>query len=152
MKFKFKKLLKYIIITFLIGSFFAIFINNSDIYTELNKPLDVPSIVFPIVWTILYLLMAISLYIISESNSSLKNKAIKSYVSQLIVNSFWTLFFFGFRLYTFSFIWLLLLIVLVVIMIINFYRINKIAGLINIPYFLWLLFAAYLNYNIIILN
>lgn len=142
-----KKLLKYIVVTFLIGSFFAIFINNRELYAELNKPIDVPSIVFPIVWSILYLLMSISIYLTS-SNKDAK----KIYFLQLIVNSLWTLVFFGFRWYTFSFIWLLLLITLVTIMVIKFYKINKVATYINIPYLLWLLFAAYLNLGIIILN
>ena len=152
MKINLKKLLIYIIITFLIGSFFALFINNMNLYNNLNKPINIPGIVFPIVWSILYLLMGISVYIISESNDSNKKQAIKTYFVQLIVNSLWTLIFFGFKLYILSFIWILLLTVLVVIMIIKFYKINKLAGLINIPYLLWLLFASYLNLGIILLN
>ena len=152
MKINFKKLLFYIFITFFIGSFFVIFINNTSLYNSLNKAINIPSIVFPIVWSILYLLMAISLYMISKSNNINKNNSIKVYFTQLIVNSLWTLIFFGLRLYVLSFIWILLLIVLVVIMIVKFYEIKKLAGIINIPYLIWLLFAAYLSFSIIILN
>lgn len=152
MKINYKKLLLYIVITFLIGSFFAIFTSNNETYQSLNKIIEVPGIVFPIVWSILYLLMAISAYIISESDDPNKTKALKNYFSQLVVNSLWTLIFFGFKLYTFGFIWILLLIALVILMIYNFYKIKKIAGYLNIPYLLWLIFAAVLNISIVVLN
>ncbi|MBE6154540.1 MAG: tryptophan-rich sensory protein [Firmicutes bacterium] len=152
MKINYKKLLLYIVITFLIGSFFAIFTSNNETYRSLNKIIEVPGIVFPIVWSILYLLMSISAYIVSESNDRNKNKALKIYFIQLIVNSLWTLIFFGFKLYAFGFIWILLLISLVVLMIYNFYKIKSVAGYINLPYILWLIFAAFLNISIVILN
>ncbi len=152
MKINYKKLILYILLTFLIGSFFAIFINDYNTYNNLNKIINVPSIVFPIVWSILYLLMGISLYIVSKSNNIDKNRAKKIYFSQLIVNSLWTLIFFKFKLYILSFIWILLLIVLVIIMIIKFYNINKKSGLLNIPYLIWLIFASILSLSVIILN
>lgn len=152
MKINYKKLIMFIIVTFAIGSLFAFLTGNNSLYSTLNKPINVPSIVFPIVWSILYLLMAISAYMISESNDYNKETALIIYFIQLIVNSLWTLFFFGLRLYLFSFFWILLLIVLVCIMIYKFYKINKIAGYLNIPYLLWLIFAAYLNYMIYYLN
>jgi len=152
LKINFKKLFFYIIITFVIGNLFAIFLNDLEFYKSLEKGIDVPSIVFPIVWSILYLLMSISAYMVDVSNNYNKDSALKSYYLQLIVNSLWTLIFFGFKLYTLAFIWIILLIILVVIMIRKFYNINKISGLINIPYLLWLVFAAYLNLSIVILN
>ncbi len=151
MKINFKSLLLCIIITFFIGSFFSFFI-NSDSYVELNKIVDIPNYVFPIVWSILYLLMALSLYIVYESYGYNKKDAIKIYFLQLLINSLWTLIFFGFKLYMFGFIWILLLIVLVSIMIIKFYKINKIAGLLNISYLFWLIFASILNLSVVILN
>lgn len=151
MKVDIKKLLFYIIITFLIGSFFTLF-NNVSLYDDLNKAVDIPRIVFPIVWSILYLLMAISAYMISETMSPNKFAALKLYFVQLIVNSLWTLIFFGLRQYVLSFIWIILLIVLVIWMIIKFYRIRKVSGFINVPYLLWLLFASFLTLSIIILN
>lgn len=151
-KINFKKAFIYVLTTFLIGNIFSLFINSKDYYTKLNKEPNVPSIVFPIVWTILYLIMSISVYIISQSVDIDKKKAIKIYYLQLIINSLWTLIFFEFHLYILSFIWIILIIVLSLIMIIKFYKINKVAGIINIPYLLWLLFALYLNFSIIILN
>ena len=151
MRINFKKLIFYIIITFIIGNIFTLFI-NTELYNNINKGIDIPGIVFPIVWSILFLLMAISAYIISESNNLNKISALKSYFIQLIFNSLWTLIFFGLRTYTLSFVWIIVLILLVINMITKFYNIKKIAGLINIPYIIWLLFAAYLNLSIIILN
>lgn len=151
MKINIKKLIFSIVITFIIGGFFAIF-TNMDFYKNLNKPFDVPAIIFPVVWSVLYILMGISLYLISSSNSQEKNRAILIYYIQLITNSLWTLFFFGLKWFLFSFFWIILLIILVFIMIYEFYKINKIAAYINIPYLLWLLFAAYLNYSIYYLN
>lgn len=152
MKINLKKLLIYIIITFLIGNLFAFFILSNNTYNNLNKPFELPSVVFPIVWTILYLLMSISAYIVSESNDINKKGALKIYFIQLIFNSLWTLIFFGFKQYVLAFIWLILLIILVMLMIIQFYRIKRLSGILNIPYLFWLIFAAYLNLSIVVLN
>ena len=121
-------------------------------YNSLNKPFDVPSIVFPIVWVILYILMGISIYIVSEDKYKDKTKAYTLYIVQLIMNSLWTLFFFGFNWYTFSAIWIILLLIAVILMIISFFKIDKKAAYLQIPYVLWLLFALYLNVSIAIMN
>ena len=121
-------------------------------YGDLNKPFDVPSIVFPIVWVILYIFMGISIYIISEDKYKDKTKAYTLYIVQLIMNSLWTLFFFGFNWYTFSAIWIILLLIAVILMIISFFKIDKKAAYLQIPYVLWLLFALYLNVSIAIMN
>lgn len=153
MKINWKKLIIITIVTFIVGSFFSIFtMNNMDTYKELAKPFEVPAVVFPIVWSILYLLMSISYYIVSESNDKGRNNALIIYGVQLVINSLWSLIFFGFGAYLFSFIWIILLIVVVIIMIISFFKINKTAGWLQIPYLLWLIFAAYLNFMIYVLN
>ncbi|MEG2283563.1 MAG: TspO/MBR family protein [Bacilli bacterium] len=152
MNINWKRLLIFIMLTFFIGSFFAIFINNSNLYNSINNAIEIPNYIFPIVWSILYLLMGISIYIVMESKSINKSKAINIYILQLLVNSTWTLLFFGFKLYILSFIWIILLIVLVIIMIYRFYNINKLSGLLNLPYLVWLIFAAYLSFFVIILN
>lgn len=153
LKINWKKLIVFILVTFIIGGFFSFFINSRGFYNSLEKPpLSPPGVLFPIVWSILYVLMGISLYLVSESNSTNKEQSYLIYIVQLVVNSLWTLLFFGFGLQFVSFLWILLLIVLVVIMIINFYKANKLAGLLQIPYLLWLLFAAYLNLAIFIIN
>lgn len=128
---------------------------NMDNFDTLNKPKSTPpAILFPIVWTILYILMGISSYLIycNKTDQKFKNRACFVYIIQLIVNSLWTLFFFRLNMILFAFIWLLLLILLVIIMIIKFYNIKPIAAYLQIPYILWLLFAAVLNFSIYLLN
>lgn len=152
-KINFKLLFSIIGITFLVGNLFSFtIIKNMDIYKSLNKPFEIPMLIFPIVWTILYILMSISLYRVLKSGDSGTERSLIIYALNLIFNSLWTLIYFGLCKYLFALIWLLLLIVIVVIMIIDFYKKDKIAGFINIPYLLWLIFAAYLNYSIYVLN
>ncbi len=147
-----KVLIICIIIPLLVG-FVSNLLGNSASYSTFNKPfLSPPGIVFPIVWTILYILMGISSYIIYTSSDKNKNKALTIYGVQLFVNMFWTFFFFNLRWYLFSFIWILLLIGLVSYMIYLFYKIDKKAGLFQVPYLIWLVFASYLNIMIFILN
>ena len=153
MKINWKRLITIIVITFVVGNLFAFFtMNNMDTFKELDKPINVPGIVFPIVWSILYLLMSISCYIISVSDNKSKDKAVIIYGFQLIINSLWTLIFFVFEAYLFAFIWLLLLLAAVIWMMIEFYKIDKKAMYLNIPYLLWILFAGYLNFGIYLLN
>lgn len=141
-----QKLIKNILIPVIIGGIIGLIINPFMNYQDLNKPpLSPPGITFPIVWTILYIIMGYSFYKQDE-----QNKAI--YYTQLIVNGLWSIFFFVFKWYLFSFIWIILLIILVIIMIKEFYKLNKLSGLINIPYLIWLIFAAYLSFGIYILN
>ena len=152
MKIDYKRLFKIIFFTFLVGSLFAIFTGNKA-YDTLNKPFSLPGIVFPIVWSILYLIMSISYYRVTEiSTVDKKDDLFLAYASQLIINSLWTLIFFGLKLYFLGFLWILLLIIFVISMIIKFYKVDKISGLINIPYLLWLLFASFLNLSIYLLN
>lgn len=124
-------------------------------YQQLSQPsFAPPGWVFPVVWTILYILMGIASYIVYDEgirNPDVRN-ALMFYIAQLIVNFFWTIIFFGFELRGFALIWLILLWILAVITTIKFYRINKIAGYLMIPYILWLSFAGVLNYAIWKLN
>lgn len=126
---------------------------NMDSYSSLNKPpLTPPKILFPIMWTILYILMGISAYMVYQSDTRYKTKAIVVYIIQLIINSLWTLFFFRLNLKLFAFIWLVFLIIVLLNTIYRFYKICKTAAILQIPYLLWLLFASYLNYAIYYLN
>ena len=152
-KINWKRLIIIFLVTFLIGGLFSFLtMKNMDAFKELNKPIDVPGFIFPIVWSILYILMSISLYIVLESNSVYKTKGLIIYIVQLIVNSLWTLIFFGMKMYLFAFIWLLFLLILIILMIIIFSRIDKKAAYLNIPYILWVIFAGYLNLGIYLLN
>ena len=149
-----KKLLFYIITTILIGTIPSIFVFKSmNVYNSLNRPpLSPPPIVFPIAWTILYILMGISIYIIMQSKRKLKKNARLIYYIQLATNALWTPIFFGFKEYFLAFLWILMLIVFVITMILTFYKISKKAAYIQIPYLLWLLFASYLNFGVFVLN
>lgn len=132
--------------SFVTGSF-------SALYQDVNRPaLAPPAWIFPVVWSILYILMGISSYIISESNADMKSSALRVYYLQLAVNFLWSPLFFVFRLYWFSFFWLLILWILVLVMIIRFSKINKTAAYLQIPYLIWLTFAAYLNFSVAVLN
>lgn len=149
---KFKNYAKSIFLTLIVGGIVGVIISNSIDYNNLAKPfLAPPSLVFPVVWTILYILMGVS-YGILKNNSLLDNKTKIIYYLQLFINALWSIFFFTLKTRLFSFFWILLLITLVIIMIIEFYKKNKLAGLLQIPYLLWILFASYLNLSIFLLN
>ena len=149
---KIKIYVKSILIPVIIGGIVGIIISNSIDYNTLQKPfLAPPSIAFPIVWTILYILMGIS-YGILDSNSLVDSKTNIIYYLQLFVNALWSIIFFTLKWRLFAFIWILLLCILVIIMIYNFYKKNKIAGLLQIPYLLWIIFASYLNLGVYLLN
>jgi len=149
---KFKIYAKSILIPVILGGIVGFIISGSLDYDALQKPfLAPPSILFPIIWTILYILMGVS-YGILESNSLIGSKTNLIYYSQLIVNLLWPIFFFILKWRLFSFLWIVLLVILVVIMIINFYSKNKLSGLLQIPYLIWSSFATYLNLFIYLLN
>lgn len=146
-----------LIICILISNFFGFlgnFLGNSNMdFDKINMPFfSPPKIVFPIVWIILYTIMGISLYIIYSSKDENKMDAIKIFFIQLILNTLWTFFFFNLKWFLFSFFWILLIIIFVIIMIKKFININKISGYIEIPYLIWLIFAAILNFSIYLLN
>ena len=147
---------KSIILPLLVGGVAALLSNQSmQVFDAVNKPpLSPPAVVFPIVWTILYTLMGISYYLITSSGAKEEDvqKAAWIYGAQLFVNFLWPTFFFNFQWYLFSFIWLVLLWILVLLMIRKFSAISKTAAWINIPYLIWLTFAAYLNWGIFLLN
>ena len=145
---KIKIYVKSILIPVIIGGLVGLIISGAIDYNTLQKPfLSPPSILFPIMWTILYILMGVS-YGILESKSLNDSKSKIIYYSQLFVNAMWSIFFFLLKWRLFSFIWILLLDVLVIVMILNFYKKNKISGLLQIPYLLWIIFASYLNLSI----
>lgn len=149
---KIKIYAKSIAIPVVIGAIIGFTISKGIDYNVLIKPkFAPPSIAFPIVWSILYIIMGIS-YGILKSND-LTDKDIDSiYYIQLFFNEMWSIFFFLFKWRLFSFLWLIILDVLVLIMIYRFYKKNKVAGLLQIPYMLWILFASYLNIAIYLLN
>lgn len=143
---------KSIFIPVLLGGIVGFFISGSMDYKDLVKPpLAPPSILFPIVWTILYILMGIS-YGFLESKLLMDSRGKGIYYFQLFVNLLWPIFFFVLKWRLFSFFWIILLLFLILLMIIDFYRKDKISGILQVPYLLWTIFAAYLNVSIYLLN
>ena len=149
---KFKIYLKSILIPLILGGIVGFIISGSTYYNSLIQPeLAPPAILFPIVWTILYFLMGLS-YGIITIYSDLDSDVKTIYYSQLIVNLIWPIIFFVMKNRLLALIWIILLLILIIIMIIKFYKKNKVASLIQIPYLLWTIFATYLNFSIYLLN
>ena len=149
---KTKNLILAIAIPNIIGILGAI-IGNPSTFNEILKPsFTPPSQIFSIVWPILYTLMGISSYLIFKSNDKYKNKALSIYIIQLVLNFLWNFIFFNQQNYLLAFIWIIILIVVVIYMIYEFFKINKTAAYLQIPYLLWLIFASILSYNIYLLN
>lgn len=142
-----------ILIPLAVGGISALISGNMSTYSSLKQTvLSPPGFIFPIVWTILYILMGISSYIIYSSNSTEKPKALLLYGIQLFFNFCWSIIFFKYNLYLFAFIWLVALIGVIILMIRQFYSISPLAAYLQLPYLVWCIFAAYLNFSIFVLN
>lgn len=124
-------------------------------YGSLNKPpLSPPTILFPIVWTLLYLLMGIGAALIysKPEYTQYRSTGLILHVVQLIFNFFWSIIFFNMKQYTFSFVWLVIMLLIVISMEMNYKQISTTAFFLNIPYIVWLTFAGYLNLAVAIIN
>ena len=142
------KLFKNIAIPLVLGTIIGLLSGLGNNYDNYIKPdITPPNILFPIAWTILYTLMGISNYLFTKNGG--KNKY---YIPQLIVNLIWPIIFFILKWYFIAIIWLIILLVLVILMIIEYFKKNKLAAYLQIPYVLWLVFASILNLSIFILN
>lgn len=143
-------------IPFIITSIATLTVNSSEAYESYTTPsFAPPSIVFPIVWSILYILMGISSYIIYTSDTATiaqKKKALTIYIIQLLVNALWPIIFFNCSLFLPAYFLVLILITLAIWMIYLFNDISHIAAYLQIPYLLWLGFASILNLSIYLLN
>ena len=121
--------------------------------TIIQPPLSPPAIVFPIVWGILFALMGIgAARIYLSPASSARSRSLLLFLIQLAFNFFWSIIFFNFQAFGFAFIWLIILWVLILLMILSFRKVDKIAALLQIPYLLWVTFAAYLNFGVWLFN
>ena len=149
---RFKIFAKSILIPVIVGGTVGFITSNAINYNDLIQPAFAPpSFLFPIVWTILYVLMGIS-YGILEKKGLNDSEINAIYYLQLTVNALWSFIFFVFKWRLFAFIWILILDALVIDMIIKFYKKDKTAGLLQIPYLIWILFATVLNYAVYWLN
>ncbi len=153
---KWKPYLISVVIALAVGAISGLLsMGGMEKYAEsVVKPaLTPPGWVFSVVWTILYTLMGISAAKVWLSTDGVaRDKGLNLYVTQLIVNFFWSLIFFNAQAFGFAAIWLLLLWALVFLMIRQFYKVDKYAALLQIPYLVWLTFAAYLNIGVWLLN
>lgn len=157
MKAKLKKYAPYLIsilIALAVGGLSALLTQDKmEEYSQLNQPpLSPPDAVFPIVWTILYVLMGISAALVWKSDCEGRSDGLLLYGVQLAINFMWTIFYFNFGARLLAFFWLLFLLLLVLLMTSKFSSCSKTAARLQIPYILWLIFAAYLNLATYLLN
>ncbi len=152
----FKKLIKNVTLPLIVG-LLAGFLTRNDIMrfeeTAVKPFFYVPGWVFPIVWTVLYILMGIAAYLIdvNATNESKKLPKTLNYL-QLFFNFCWPFVFFTFNAYFFAFIWIIALWVLIIATTLQYYKISKTAAYLFIPYIIWVTFAAVLNFSIYLLN
>lgn len=154
---KLKPYIISVVIALAVGGLSAVITSGSmDVYENLNQPaLAPPSVIFPIVWTILFALMGISAAIVykfrNEKPDEVRNAFIV-YGVNLAVNFLWSIIFFNMQAYLFAFIWLVLLWIVIAAMILLFRKVSPLAAYLQIPYLLWVTFAGYLNLMIYLLN
>lgn len=152
-KINLKPLLLFVLGALLVGALSSWAGGTMTGFDNINTPSFVPpASVFPIVWTVLFILMGISAYIVFEAKDPLSKNALIYYYIQLAVNFLWPVLFFRLHAFLAAFLWLLLLLVLVIIMDIKFFKINKLSAYLQIPYILWLLFAGVLNFSVYLIN
>lgn len=151
-----KKLIFCIALPLAVGGLSAFLTQDSrSVFETLNRPfLSPPAWVFPVVWTLLYILMGTASYLVLVSGDpeGQIREALSVYGVQLAVNFFWSIIFFQQTMYLTAFFWLLLLLFLVVLTAVLFYGISKAAAYLLLPYTVWVAFAGYLNLSIWILN
>ena len=148
---KLSRKLFYLFLPLVLGSIVGFIMSGSIDYKYLvQPPLAPPSWLFPVMWTIIYLLMGISYYLIKQVSD---NEALsKIYYLQLGINLLWSIIFFVFKLRFLACLWIVLLDIVVGLMIYWFYNTKKVSGYLNILYMVWILFATYLTIGIYVLN
>lgn len=153
MKIQWKKLISCLAIPLAAGGLSALLTRGSmESFEALNKPaLSPPGWLFPVVWTVLFVLMGIASYLAAVSGGP-NRTALAVYGVQLLFNFVWPLLFFRLAQYLPAFIWLVILWVLILVTAVLFYRISKPAGYLMLPYLTWVAFAGYLNLAIFLLN
>ncbi len=129
--------------------------NSVGVYENLVLPsASPPASVFPVVWSVLYILMGIASYLVwkSSADQTDKKRALVLYLVQLAFNFIWPLLFFNLENYLLAFIWLVAMLILIVLTTKVFSKISKLGARLMIPYLLWVVFAGYLNLSIYVLN
>ena len=152
---KLKTYIISILIPLVVGGLAALITSDSMmVYDSLIMPKYAPpGFLFPVVWTVLYILMGVgAARILIYGKGEKASDAFSVYVFQLIVNFAWSIIFFECMAFLGAFIWLCFLWILILVMIIRFAKVDKVAAIINIPYLLWVTFAGYLNFMVFMLN
>lgn len=156
MKNKNKNLVGCLALPLIVGGLSALVTKDSmTMFEYVSKPpLSPPGWLFPVAWTILYILMGLASYFvyISHKPKGDINSALIFYGLQLFFNFFWSVFFFNLEKYLFSFIWLLAMLALIIVTTVKFINIDKRSGYLMLPYIAWTVFAAYLNFGVYMLN
>ena len=156
MKTTWKTYLFWILLTQAVGALSGWLTRNQiELYQTVIRqpPASPPAFVFPIVWTILFTLMGIgAAHIYSSPASNARSKALLLFFIQLAFNFFWSILFFNFQAFALAFFWLFILWLLIIGMILSFYKVDKQSAVLQIPYLLWVTFAAYLNLGVWLLN
>jgi len=151
---KFKIYAVNILIPLAVGGLSALFAGGSDAFSGFQKaPLTPPGFIFPIVWTILYTLMGISMaLIIINGTEKEKRESVKIYTLQLILNFFWSIIFFRFKAFLLAFFWIVALLFSIIAMIKTFYKSYPLSAYLQIPYLIWVTFATYLTLATYLIN
>jgi len=157
LKTKWKTLLFFVLLPLAVGWLSGYITRDATTQFEqlIQPPFAPPGWLFPVVWTILYLLMGIASYLVWKAPDTPlpeKTAALKIYGIQLAVNVVWPILFFNLELYFAAFVWLLLLWALILITFLRFRNTSSTAGILLLPYLLWVTFAGYLNLAIALLN
>ncbi|MBR1413879.1 MAG: tryptophan-rich sensory protein [Bacilli bacterium] len=148
----FFKKIYYLFLPLFLGGITGLIISKNIDYTSLNQPpLAPPKIIFPIMWSILYLLMGIAFYIYKKNNYSEKDIDTTYYI-QLFFNLLWPIIFFVLKLRFIAIIWILLLLFYIIKLLRKIKEVNKTSYYLLLPYLIWTIFATYLNIGIYILN
>ena len=151
-----KLLIICVVIPLAVGGLAALLTGGGmDAFEALNQPpLSPPGWLFPVAWTVLYILMGVASYLVIQAGEEKASAdgAIRVYGAQLAANFIWPILFFKLEMYLFAFIWLILLWALILATIVRFVRLSTAAGKLMIPYLLWVTFAGYLNCGVWLLN
>ena len=154
MKMQWKKLFVCIAIPLAVGGISAVISRGgiSAFENVIKPPLTPPAWLFPLCWTILYVLMGVASYLVAVSDEILRGNALLFYGVQLILNFVWPLIFFELSLYLLAFVWLVILWAIILVTMLKFYKTTERAGDLMLPYILWVTFAGYLNFGVFLLN
>ena len=153
---RWKSLALFLAVPLAVGGLTSLLTRKSmDVYKIIKlPPLAPPGWLFPVVWTILYAVMGYSAYLVTHSygETAQKKTALTIYWTQLALNFMWSIIFFRFEALWLAFVVIMALWVMIIAMILSFRKISPLAAYINIPYLLWVSFAAYLNWGVWVLN